>query len=71
MQARIEYISDVGEAILTCLDDLVCEDNLSFMKTLEKGRTKMKLIVTSPLTIWARATRRNSLWTITSSLRSK
>ena len=36
----------MSEFSLDCLRNLVCDDNLSFMQTLDKGR--MKLIVTSP-----------------------
>ena len=34
---------------------LACEDNLAFMERLPDGQ--MKLVVTSPPTIWARTTR--------------
>ena len=39
----------MSEFPLDCLRNLVCDDNLSFMQTLDEGQ--MKLIVTSPPTI--------------------
>ena len=36
----------MSEFPLDCLRNLVCDDNLSFMETLDEGQ--MKLIVTSP-----------------------
>lgn len=48
MQTRMDYISEVSDSTLACLGNLVCEDNLSFMKSLKERQMRMKLIVTSP-----------------------